>query len=297
MNTNLVLTITFNKEGNTLTINSTEPNATLSIMDFETINLDTINFINFGNNISKLDEYCFANFTNLKELIIPRGIIAKDVCGCRNKVKLIHEDGFYNKKGFVSIDELKKSIEIDKLLYSPVDFWACTWEAEWTMWDGTKVTGILLHYQNPFCDKEYFIEYNEERVVDRETRRVLYKKTLSAITEVSTELSAKMGEKIHFLDKGSCELHQLRDERISYNEPELIQLAEEDWERTKANFAAAFAEDQEQALQYYCGDIYCDKSGELEKIIGSTVHRTVFERDSFGPVTAGFYYNGKAYWF
>ena len=297
MNTNLVLMVTTNSNGNTLTINSTEPNATLKNIDFETINLDSINFISFGNNISKLDEYCFANFTGLKELKIPRGIIAKDICGCGNKVKLIHEDGFYNKKAFISIDEIKKSIEIDKMLYSPVDFFACTWDAQWTVWDGTVITGILLHYQNPFCDREYFIEYNEERVVDRETRRVIYKKTLSAITEVSTELSATMGEKIHLLGRGSCELHQLRDERISCNEPELIQLAEEDWERTKSNFASAFAENQEQALQYYCGDIYRDNSGELEKIIGSTVHRTIFERDSFGPVTAGFYYNGKAYWF
>lgn len=297
MNTNLVLTITTNKEGNTLTINSTEPNATVSIMNFETINLDTINFINFGNNVSKLDEYCFANFTALKELVIPRGIIAKDVCGCRNKVKLIHEDGFYNKKGFVSIDELKKSIEIDKLLYSPVDFFACTWDAQWTVWDGTVITGILLHYQNPFYDKEFFIEYNEERVVDREKRRVLYKKTLSAITEVSTEQSILMGEKIQLMSKGSCELQHLRDERISYNEPELIQLAEEEWKRTKANFASAFAENKDQALQHYCSAIYFDESGELEKIIGTTVRKTVFERDSFGPVTAGFYYNNKAYWF
>jgi hypothetical protein len=297
MNTNLVLTITTNSNGNTLTINSTEPNATLKIIDFETINLETINFINFGNNISKLDDYCFANFTALRELIIPRGIIAKDVCGCRNKVKLIHEDGFYNKKGFVSINELKKSIEIDKLLYSPVDFWACTWEAKWTMWDGTIVTGILLRYQNPFYDKEFFIEYNEERTVDINKRRVIYKRTLSRITEVSTEQSIVMGEKIRLIGKGSCELIHLRDEHISYNEPELIQLAEEDWKRTKANFASAFAEDQEQALQYYCSDIYRDNSGELEKIIGKTVHRTIFERDSFGPVTAGFYYNNKAYFF
>ena len=186
MNTNLVLTITTNKEGNTLTINSTEHNATIKIIDFETINLETINFINFGNNISKLDDYCFANFTGLKELIVPRGIIAKNVCGCKNKVKLSHEDGFHNKKGFISIDELKKSIEIDKLLYSPVDFFACTWEAKWIMWDGTVVTGILLHYQNPFYDKEFFIEYNEDRTVDINKRRVIYKRTLSAITEVST---------------------------------------------------------------------------------------------------------------
>ena len=297
MNTNLTLMVTTNSNGNTLTINATEPNATVSIMDFETIKPDTINFISFGNNISKLNDYCFANFTALKELVIPRGIIAKDICGCKNKVKLSHEDGFYNKRGFVSINELKNSIEIDKMLYSPVDFWACTWEAEWTMWDGTKVTGILLHYTNPFCDKEFFIEYNEERIVDRKARRVIYKKTLSRITKVSTRQSIVMGEEIRLIGKGSCKLEQLRDERVSYNEPELIQLAEEDWKRTKANFASAFAEDQEQALQYYCGDIYRDKSGELENIIGSTVHRTVFEKDSFGPVVAGFYYNNKAYFF
>ena len=130
MNTNLVLTVT---NGNTLTINSTIPNTEVRINDFEAINTKAINFISFGNNISKLDEYCFANFTGLKELKIPRGIIAKDICGCGNKVKLIHEDGFYNKKAFISIDEIKKSIEIDKMLYSPVDFWACTWDAEWTM--------------------------------------------------------------------------------------------------------------------------------------------------------------------
>lgn len=297
MNTNLTLMVTTNSNGNTLTINATEPNATVSIMDFETINLDTINFINFGNNISKLNDYCFANFTALKELVIPKGIIAKDICGCENKVKLSHEDGFYNKRGFVSINELKKSIEIDKMLYSCVDFWACTWEAEWTMWDGTKVTGILLHYTNPFCDKEFFIEYNEERIVDRKARRVIYKKTLSRITEVSTKQSILMDEKIRLIGKGSCKLEQLRDERVSYNEPELIQLAEEDWKRTKANFASAFAENKDQALQYYCRDIYFDDSGELENIIGSTVHRTVFEKDSFGPVTAGFYYNNKAYFF
>ena len=297
MNTNLVLTTTTNELGNTLTINATEPNTVVSIMDFETINIETINFINFGNNISKLDDYCFANFTGLKELKIPRGIIAKDICGCGNKVALSHEDGFYNKKAFASINELKNSIEIDKMLYSPVDFWTCAWEAEWTMWDGTKVTGILLHYTNPFCDKEFFIEYNEERIVDRKARRVIYKKTLSAITEVSTEQSILMGEKIHLVGKGSCELQQLRDERISYNEPELIQLAEEDWKRTKANFASAFAENKDQALRHYCSAIYFDDSGELENIIGSTVHRTVFEKDSFGPVTAGFYYNNKAYFF
>ena len=298
MNTNLILTVTTTNQGNVLNINSTEPNEMVSIMDFETINTNNIHFINFGNNISKLDEYCFSNFTELKELVVPRGIVAKNICGgSKNKVKLIHEDGFHNKKLFISIDEIKKSIEIDKMIYSPVDFWACTWESKWTCWDGTIVTGILLHYQNSFVDKEFFIEYNEERIVDRKARRVIYKKTLSAITEVSTDYSILMGEKIHLIGKGSCDLTHLRDERISYNEPELLEIAEEDWRRTKANFSSAYSENKEEALQHYCRAIYFDESGELETIIGQTVHRTIFERDSFGPVTAGFYYNNKAYWF
>lgn len=228
------------------------------------------------------------------------------------KARVNHPSMFSNKESFKDLNDLKTSLDLQ--CHCNDDFVYLVYPAEHKQWDDTVVHG----YHLTMCEtvvtptkvvdknaKDFFIEVESIREpINLKTTRV--KQVLKAIyplnlksTEVKDFASFIINnarDKIIHLDKP--------DKKWLTNEYDAAPTIEEQWEVDKDNriYLSCFEQelllDKEATLNKYGFNIFHSK--DLQAICEGHIDDfkiRIYEQDSFGPVVAGFYADGKDYAF